>query len=222
MTAPIPAFQRARSPEAKAARRRALLEAAGALLDEDGPEAVTLAAIAERAGVVKSGVYRYFESREHILLRLCVADLEELASVTEGRLAPLAGSCDAEATARIVARGFAERPRLCRLAGALTTVLERNVGDDTLLETKRDMLAAAGRFAVAGRAACPSVGPENWGLFVRLTFSLAAAHWTFANPPPAVARVLARPEFEPLRKPFEDDLARGLAAMLRGFAQGPG
>ncbi|HEU0222902.1 MAG TPA: helix-turn-helix domain-containing protein, partial [Paracoccaceae bacterium] len=70
-------FQRARSPEQKAHRRRAILEAAAALLAEGGIEATTLAAIAERAGLVKSNLYRYFESREEILMWLFVEDLGE-------------------------------------------------------------------------------------------------------------------------------------------------
>ncbi len=75
MTAPTDAappaegFRRARSPARKALRRAALLRAAAELVDADGPEGVSLAAIAARAGGAKSNVYRYFESREEILAR---------------------------------------------------------------------------------------------------------------------------------------------------------
>lgn len=41
-----PEFQRARSPERKAQRRADLLAAAGELVEAEGPEAVSLAAIA--------------------------------------------------------------------------------------------------------------------------------------------------------------------------------
>ncbi|MEO0680606.1 MAG: TetR family transcriptional regulator [Pseudomonadota bacterium] len=214
-----PGFQRARSPEAKAERRRALLSAAGALLDEGGHEAVTLAAIAERAGVVKSGVYRYFESREEILMRLMAAGLQDMAQEIEAALPRLDGSDDVEAIAALTACAFAARPRMCELAGVLATVLERNVGDETLLEIKREMMAAAQRIAIAGARAVPSVSLDGWALACRLVFSLVGGHWPLSHPPDGVAQVLARPEFEPIRKDFEADIRLGFAALLRGLRE---
>lgn len=215
----VPRFRRARSPAAKAERRRALLAAAAALMDEGGAEAVTLAALAARAGVVKSAVYRYFGGREEILVRLLIADLEEMAYDLEDALAPLEGSNDMEGAARAVAEGFAARPRLCALAGLLAPVLERHVAGPALEETKGELLTLATRFAEAGALACPAVPPEGWALAGRLAFSLVAGHWAVAHPAPPVAAILARPDFAPLRHDFEADLARGLAAMLRGLAR---
>jgi len=212
-----PGFQRARSPEAKAERRRALLAAAGALLDEGGHEAVTLAAIAERAGVVKSGVYRYFESREEILMRLMAAGLDDMAAEIEGALPRLEGSDDMEAIAGMTARAFSSRPRMCELAGVLSTVLERNVGEETLLEIKSEMMVAAGRIAAAGARAAPSVPLDGWALACRLVFSLVSGHWPLSHPSENVARVLSRPEFAPIRKDFEADVRQGFAALLRGL-----
>ena len=61
-------FQRARKPEERIIRRDALLAAAAELFDEGGPAGAGLNAIAARAGFTKSNVYRYFESREEVLL----------------------------------------------------------------------------------------------------------------------------------------------------------
>jgi len=71
-------FQRARSPERKQLRRMAILQAASDVLARDGIEATSLNAIARQAGMVKSNIYRYFESREEILLRLMLLDLSDL------------------------------------------------------------------------------------------------------------------------------------------------
>lgn len=218
MTETPPEFRRARTAAAKAARRRALLSAAAEIMDAEGAEAVTLGALAARAGLVKSAVYRYFGSREEILVRLLIADLEAMAEATEAALAPFAGSDDCTATAAVMAAGFAARPRLCRLAGLLATVLERHVSGPALTEAKADLQAVAGRFARMGAAACPALGAEGWALATRLAFSLAAGHWAFAEPAPHVAEILARPEFAPIRADFEADMAAGLAALLRGLA----
>lgn len=49
-------------------RRQAILSAARALLEEAGPFAVTMEAIAARAGVGKPTVYRWFSNREAVLM----------------------------------------------------------------------------------------------------------------------------------------------------------
>ena len=63
-------FQRARSEEQRAARRQAILGAAAAMLAEMPAAEVTLNELSRRAGLAKSNVLRYFESREAVLLEL--------------------------------------------------------------------------------------------------------------------------------------------------------
>jgi AcrR family transcriptional regulator len=53
--------------ETAAATRRALLDAAGALLDGGGPDAVTLREVGGRAGVSRSAPYRHFADKESLL-----------------------------------------------------------------------------------------------------------------------------------------------------------
>jgi AcrR family transcriptional regulator len=64
-TAP-PAGRRGR-PRSEAARR-ATLEAAAQLMLEDGPGAVSMDAVAERAGVSKATIYRWWPSKERLAL----------------------------------------------------------------------------------------------------------------------------------------------------------
>ncbi len=70
-----PKTGRARTPEAKAARRRALLEAGLALFFEQGFAQARMEEIARRAGVSKGTAYLYFESKE----ALFVGIVEEMA-----------------------------------------------------------------------------------------------------------------------------------------------
>ena len=63
-------FQRARSEEQRELRRRAILDAAAAMLAEMPVAQVTLNELSRRAGLAKSNVLRYFESREAVLLEL--------------------------------------------------------------------------------------------------------------------------------------------------------
>ena len=103
-------FQRARDPEQKAQRRQELLGAARALLAADGLAGVGLSAIARAAGLAKSNVYRYFGSREEILMALLADDAFAWLAAFEREVAPLAGSNDAAQVAAILARTIA-KPR---------------------------------------------------------------------------------------------------------------
>ena len=67
------AYQRARSPEQKAERTEQILSAAEAMLAEgQDSSALSLNVLAKRAGMAKSNIYRYFESREALLDELSV------------------------------------------------------------------------------------------------------------------------------------------------------
>jgi len=64
----VTTFQRARSDEQREMRRRSILDAAAAMLTEMPVAEVTLNGLSRRAGLAKSNVLRYFESREAVLL----------------------------------------------------------------------------------------------------------------------------------------------------------
>ena len=66
-------YERARSTAQKAERAEQILAAASEMLTESFDSAnLSLNELARRAGMSKSNVYRYFESREAVLLALLV------------------------------------------------------------------------------------------------------------------------------------------------------
>ncbi|TDK99723.1 TetR/AcrR family transcriptional regulator [Mycobacterium paragordonae] len=69
--------------ESAAATRRSLLEAAGALLDRGGVEAVTLREVGARSGVSRSAAYRHFDAKESLLAELAMNALNELGDSLE-------------------------------------------------------------------------------------------------------------------------------------------
>jgi AcrR family transcriptional regulator len=79
-------FQRARRPEQKEQRRQDILAAASTLGARDGVRAVTLTDIAAEAGVHKSAVLRYFETREAVFLLLTAEAWQDWAAVVDEAL----------------------------------------------------------------------------------------------------------------------------------------
>src|ERR1700688_2003099 len=76
-------LQMATRSETAAATRRSLLDAAGALLDIGGVDAVTLRGVGARAGVSRSAAYRHFADKEALLTVLATNALSELGDTLE-------------------------------------------------------------------------------------------------------------------------------------------
>jgi AcrR family transcriptional regulator len=214
--APRRAYRRARRPAEKEQRRAAILAAAAALVDEQGLYAVSLSAVAARCGLTKSNLYRYFESREAVLLALFTADLAALAAGLQRALARVAPG-DVPGLGRALARAFLARPRLCRFLGAVPAVLEEGVSDAAIAQLKRETLASAGPVAAALHRALPALGLPGCLWAAQATAMLVAGFYPPAHPGPATRRVLEQPEFAAFRLRPQADLARAIAALLRGM-----
>lgn len=209
----IPRFQRARKPEEIEARRLTLLAAAAELFDAEGPHGAGLNAIAARAGFTKSNVYRYFESREQVLLELFLAEMAQLVPDVCERIAT-AREGDVSALGSIVAGAFTARPRLGQLTAILAGVIEANVSEDTIVRTKRTMAAQTNRLAEALNRRLPGSTVADCLWAVAMVGTLVAGMWPASRPSPAAARVLAREEFAPLRPNIERDLERAATALI--------
>ncbi|RYZ27181.1 MAG: TetR/AcrR family transcriptional regulator, partial [Propionibacteriaceae bacterium] len=66
--------------ESAAATGRALLEAASGLLDEGGPDAVTLRAVGSKAGVSRGAPNGHFADKDDLLAALAIRGWAQLAA----------------------------------------------------------------------------------------------------------------------------------------------
>lgn len=210
-------FQRARDPEQKAQRRQELLGAARALLAADGLAGVGLSAIARAAGLAKSNVYRYFGSREEILMALLADDAFAWLAAFEREVAPLAGSNDAAQVAAILARTIGVHALTCQLIAVVAGVLEHNTSEAAAAEFKAQMLDLSIRIRNAIHAALPAIPIDRVIAFVRYLHALIAGLWPMAHPGEQMRGVLARDAYAPLRCDFEADLRMSLRPLLLGL-----
>jgi AcrR family transcriptional regulator len=206
-------FRRARKPEERELRRETILAAAAELFDAEGPQGAGLNAIAAKAGFTKSNVYRYFESREDVLLSLFLAELEQFIPALEQRFSGIAPG-DLDAVAAAIAAGFIGRPRLASLSAIVSTTLEQNISEQAVMALKRGMAALLGRAAAVIQTRLPGSTLEDCAWLVSMVGTLVAGMWPAANPSDTARRVLAMEEFAHLKPSLERDLERATRALL--------
>lgn len=206
-------FRRARQPDQVQVRRATLLKAAVELFDAQGANGAGLNAIAARAGFTKSNVYRYFESREHVLLELF---LDEYARLTEGITSILEGGVEdsVDYAADAIASAFIAQPRCCSLMTMFSAVLEQNVTAATVETVKRAILKHNRTIVTAMARQLPRSSEEDRGWALAMTLSLLAGMWPGAHPAPAAAAVMAKPEFAGMALDPRRDLTRAVRALL--------
>src|SRR5580693_672915 len=205
-------FQRARSEEQREARRQGILDAAAAMLAEMPVSEVTLNELSRRAGLAKSNVLRYFESREAVLLELLDSAwqdwLVQLDRDLAGALdpaAPVAARCGQLAGA--VAASLAARPMLCDLISAQAAVLEHNVSPQVAAQYKRA--------SMTGIAALSDLDAVKLAGFTVMT---TGALWPHTQPSAAMlAAYEADPELAALRLDFTETLREVLEVMSAGL-----
>ncbi|MDN4598625.1 TetR/AcrR family transcriptional regulator [Leifsonia virtsii] len=208
------AFLRARSPEAKAARERAILDAARGLGRDRGTRAVTLTDVAEAVGMHKSAMLRYFETREEIFLRLTAEGWREWTPVLCDRLAAASTPDD---VASAFASTLAARGPFCDLLAQAPLNLERNVSVEAVRAFKLTTGESLARIADAVQAALPGVSADAARDLVAAATSLAGTFWQISTPTPEVAELYrSDPRLGHALIDLEPRLHRILAAFLRG------
>ncbi len=218
----MPSFQRARSPEQIEQRRLEILEAAADLFTDHDYDAVSLQAIAARAGLAKSALYRYFETKEDIFLQLYLEDLRKWVGAVELALSPHTGCNDPGRVARALTRNLLRHPRLASLQALLSGVLERNVSVESVGAFKAAVIEPTSRLAIALATALPALTPTQLNRFLIYMHAMAAGLWPMDHHGPALEEVLNRPEIAPMRADFARDLTGALEAILHGFLAGAG
>ena len=210
-------WQRARRPEEKEERRTVILQAAAKLLDDEGMEGTGLNAIARAAGISKPNLYRYFESREAILLDLLLEEHRAWTKAFRHKLNRLDATADPETVAAAFAGSIASRKRYCVLIGALATVLERNVGEETVRAFKRELHSGNVPLAAALREKLPTLTEEEAYRALALLLMAASGMWPHSHPAPVVQEVLKDPEFASMRFNFKELAREHALLLLRGL-----
>ncbi|MFI5775518.1 TetR family transcriptional regulator [Nocardia sp. NPDC051570] len=216
---PAATFQRARRPEQRELRRQAILDAAQQLLSELPAADISLREIARRLGGSKSGIVRYYETREALFLEVLQRAMREWLDDLEHRLSAAADPLTARAVAGVWATSLAERPLLAELWSMLPGVLERNVSAESIREFKLANRRTLLRLAEMIAARLPGLSASAAEELVNASVPLLVGLWPFANPTPTVRAAIADPRLTASRIDFAQTFGRTLEMLIAGLLE---
>ncbi|MCB9546454.1 MAG: TetR family transcriptional regulator [Myxococcales bacterium] len=203
--------RRARSPEAREARRDHIIAAAAAVFAERRYPAVSMAEVAARAGVAKGTPYLYFPTKEALFLELYLLRMGAWIDGLDATLAPLAGP---GAVAKGLAASLAAHPDVVRLVALLHGTLEQNVEAADVVVFKQAAAAQLEPLVLLLEAKAGLPAGQGVACLTAIR-GLVVGLAQMASPAPAVAAALEA--MAGLRVDFEATLAGAVEALLVGW-----
>lgn len=204
---------RARLPRQKAARRKEILEATYRLFLDLEYEAVSLNAIAREAGLSKSSIYLYFQTREDIFLDIFMDAFRDWFAAVRRALDRLdAGAGPAQVSGAWVSTTW-RHDRMRALAPLLATSIERHVSDDRLAECMRMKVEECGALQKTLVRFLPALKEDDVLDLMVYILSLFAQFVAYERNE-GLERVRARPEFGIARWNYEPMVTHAVTLLL--------
>lgn len=209
--------QRARSQADKDLRREHLIAAAKLLFANASFEAVTIAQVAERAGVAKGTAYIYFANKESLFLELVRAELNDWLVELTRKLKRVSSADPSLAVPKLLARSVTRRPTLRRLLVLLHGVIEPNIDEVSAREFKLFLHALLTQSGTAIAARLPGLSVPDAATLVLQLHALVISVTQLADPPPVIAKVMAAdPTLQSMCIDFESFMTATLTTLVRG------
>jgi AcrR family transcriptional regulator len=211
--------QRARSSEDKARRSEDLLAAAESIaLELGGVRFITLAEVTERAGLHRTGVRRYYASKEELLLELAERGWRQWRDAIRQDLGDRTGLAPREVAA-VLAETIASLPVFCDLLTHVTLRLEGDVDLERARRYKTNSFAAHDEIVSALDHASGLTAGQIQAL-ISATLAFAAGFWQVAHPTPTLAALYEQvPRWGHVALDFGPRLRSLLQATAVGLAE---
>lgn len=203
--------ERARSEADKAQRTEDLLAAAESLATElGGVRHVTLARVTERAGIHRTGVRRYFSSKEDLLLELAQRGWRQWSAAVVREIDGRTGLGPTE-VADLLAESLAALPVFCDVLTHATLSLEGDVSIERARRYKTESFIEHDAIVAALAGASTMTAAQLTALLPAVA-AFAASLWQISHPTPSLAELYRQvPEW--------GHVAYGFAPTLRLLAR---
>jgi AcrR family transcriptional regulator len=204
----------------KAARRQAILAAAGRLFVRAPDRLPSAATIAEEAGLAKGTVYLYFRTKEEIFMALLHEERARQLDQVQRAFAPGDARSPREKVDAFLdeyVSHIALHPEVLKLDALGYSIIERNVEQDFLLASKEAFLTA---FGAAGAAVDAALAlPPGQGVRMLLhSHALTGGLWQALDYPEHCRELIARSVLATSALDFAAELRAALGQYWRSLS----
>lgn len=216
-------YFRARKPEQKEERKQHLLDVARTLIDQESDlNLLSLNEIARSAKMAKANIYRYFESREALLLDLLWDEWQDWFQDFQNEWSKVSRSKkNFNYLIKILSKSIARRDLLCNLSTALPSVIEKNLKEATIREFKYRSIELFSQIANYLEACSNELDAGAYAVLLQDTVSFIAGTYPFSNPNDVVARVLQDPKLHFFKRDLGEELGRYIMAIANSLKSNP-
>lgn len=208
-------MKRALGDDQKNLRKEQILAQAAELMNTRDFETLTLTEVAQGLDLVKGTLYRYFPTKEALVLEVLERELELWLQQLEVRL-PTGQELGYPELTRQLSGILAQRPLLVRLFSIVHVVLEKNVTLQRLIDFKTRTAKVLIKAATIIENACPALqGHGKETVLALYELSIGIGHLT--NRSDLVNQALEAPGLGVFRLDFDSHLQQTLAWTIRGM-----
>lgn len=214
------ARQRAISNDAKLQRREAILNVAMELLAKNDYHDISIARIAQKAGLAKGTIFLYFKTKEELFLQLQAREYTSWFEDVNGRLNALLRQRHNKTVHDVVkniAKAVCIRPMMVRLTPILHAILERNIDYDTARGFKRFLLNEIHTTGGLIEQCLAFLNKNDGSRLVLRLHVLLIGLIQLSRPAPLVRQVIEKEGMEAFQINFERELTEMLTLLINGM-----
>ncbi|WP_162005460.1 TetR/AcrR family transcriptional regulator [Dictyobacter vulcani] len=201
----------------KEERRQDILTTVWQLFQTTSYETVTIAGVAEAAGLAKGTIFLYFKTKEALFLALLEQQLGSwFASIDAGLLA-LEGTGDILKITTLLCEQLASRPGLTRLLAILHTILERNIHLDEAIRFKYLLKEHFEQTGHLLERCLPFLKSGQGAHALLQCDALVIGFWHLSDTAPVVQQAFQQPELHLFEIHFVTELSIAMQALLYGL-----
>ena len=187
-------------------------------LELGGARFITLAPVTERAGLHRTGVRRYYASKEELLLELAERGWRQWSAAVRQALGDREG-LEPRQVAAVLASTIASLPVFCDLLTHVALSLEGDVDQERACRYKTSSFAAHDEI-VSALDCASSMTVAQLRSLMAAALAFAATFWQVSHPTPTLAALYEQvPRWGHVALDFEPRLQALLAATAVGLAE---
>ncbi|MEW9124040.1 MAG: TetR family transcriptional regulator [Thermotaleaceae bacterium] len=207
------AFQRARSEEQVQRRIDEIIDSAMIIYDQQGYEEVTFSKISEMTKFTRPTIYKYFSTKEEVLLKILTMDIGRwttrlIGSFKINKLYTIRDIC------HIWGNSVIENRRLLGLFSILFTIIEKNVSKEALVDFKTSIFSYQSALADLMSQLMPNLTQEQISYFLNAQLTIALGLYPMCNLTPLQMEAIALSNINHATPAFVDEYKKNIYHIL--------